>query len=136
MTAASGIDFEHFDSKTSMDYVYAALVHIPVGAPDNGGDNVLYLGLEKQAAGNGGDNAFGFWLFKNKNVGCSGSGSFTGAHTDGDLFIDGTFTNGGGASDVMEHSRPPSRTNDRADAGGDRRRRSWTRAGKRKALPA
>ena len=88
------------NDKTSMDFVYAAMVQVPTNAPDNAGDQVLYLAVEKQAAGNGGDNAFGFWLFKNKNVGCSGSGSFTGAHTDGDLFIDGTFTNGGGASDV------------------------------------
>ena len=88
------------NDKTSMDFVYAANIHIPLTAPDNAGHDVLYLGLEKQAAGNGGDNAFGFWLFKNNNVGCSGSGSFTGAHTDGDLFIDGLFTNGGGASDV------------------------------------
>ena len=67
------------NDKTSMDFAYAAMVQIPPGAPDNAGDQVLYLGLEKQAAGNGGDNAFGFWLFKDKTVGCSGSGSFTGA---------------------------------------------------------
>src|SRR6476646_11375049 len=74
------------NDKTSMDFVYAAVVQVPNGAPDNAGHQVLYLAVEKQAAGNGGDNAFGFWLFKNKNVGCSGSGSFTGAHTNGDLF--------------------------------------------------
>ena len=89
------------NDKTSLDYVYAANVHVPVGAPDDAGHDVLYLGLEKQAAGNGGDNAFGFWLFKDNTVGCSGSGSFTGAHTDGDLFIDGLFTNGGGASNIQ-----------------------------------
>jgi len=91
------------NDKTSMDYVYVSLVQVPDGAPDNAGHQVLYLGIEKQAAGNGGDNAFGFWLFQGKNVGCSSSGTttgFTGAHTDGDLFIDGLFTNGGGASDV------------------------------------
>ncbi len=91
------------NDKTSIDYTYAAMVHIPAGAPDNAGDNVLYLGLEKQAAGNGGDNAFGFWLFKDKTVGCNPSANnaqFTGAHTDGDLFIDGLFTNGGGSSDI------------------------------------
>ena len=88
------------NDKTSMDYVYAALVQVPAGAPDNAGHQVLYFGIEKQAAGNGGDNAFGFWLFQDPKVGCSGSGSFTGAHIDGDLFVDGLFTNGGGASDV------------------------------------
>ncbi|MFL5916973.1 MAG: hypothetical protein ACJ752_15235, partial [Gaiellaceae bacterium] len=91
------------NDKTSMDYVYVSLVQVPNNAPDNAGHQVLYLGIEKQAAGNGGDNAFGFWLFQGKNVGCSSSGTttnFTGAHTDGDLFIDGLFTNGGGASDV------------------------------------
>src|SRR6478672_4284168 len=91
------------NDKTSMDYVYVALIQVPPGAPDNAGHQVLYLGIEKQAAGNGGDNAFGFWLFQNSNVGCDASVSttFTGAHTDGDLFIDGLFTNGGGASDVQ-----------------------------------
>jgi len=86
-----------------MDYVYVALIQVPDNAPDNAGHQVLYIGIEKQAAGNGGDNAFGFWLFQNKNVGCdaSVSTSFTGAHTDGDLFIDGLFTNGGGTSDVQ-----------------------------------
>src|SRR3954447_15161334 len=88
------------NDKTSLDFVYAANVHVPVGAPDDAGHDVLYLGLEKQAAGNGGDNAFGFWLFKDNTVGCSGSGSFSGAHTDGDLFIDGLFANGGGASNI------------------------------------
>src|SRR5262245_50901258 len=90
------------NDKTSMDFVYTALIQVPAGAPDNAGHQVLYLGIEKQAAGNGGDNAFGFWLYQNKNVGCDASGTakFTGAHTDGDLFIDGLFTNGGGASDV------------------------------------
>src|SRR3954447_16274891 len=91
------------NDKTSMDYVYVSLLQVPNDAPDNAGHQVLYLGIEKQAAGNGGDNAFGFWLFQGKNVGCSSSGTttnFTGAHTDGDLFIDGLFTNGGGASDV------------------------------------
>src|SRR6476469_6699842 len=90
------------NDKTSMDFVYAAMIHIPTTAPDNAGHDVLYLGVEKQAAGNGGDNAFGFWLFKDNTVGCDASGTaqFTGAHTDGDLFIDGTFTNGGGASNV------------------------------------
>ena len=89
------------NDKTSLDYVYAAVIHVPAGAPDDAGHDVLYLGLEKQAAGNGGDNAFGFWLFKDNTVGCSGSGSFTGAHTDGDLFIDGLFTNGGGVSNIQ-----------------------------------
>lgn len=88
-------------AKTSVNYTYATLIQIPAGAPDNAGHTVLYLGVEKQAGGVNGDNAFGFWLFKNSGVGCSGSGAFTGAHTDGDIFIDGTFTNGGGSSDVQ-----------------------------------
>ncbi|MDT4932464.1 MAG: hypothetical protein QOK11_356 [Pseudonocardiales bacterium] len=88
------------NAKTSVNYTYASLIHVPAGAPDNAGHTVLYLGVEKQAGGAGGDNAFGFWLFKNSTVGCSGGGAFTGAHNDGDIFIDGTFTNGGGTSDV------------------------------------
>jgi len=94
------------NDKTTINYTYAALVQIPTtllnGLPrDNAGHTVLYLGVEKPAAGQGGDNAFGFWLFKNSGVGCSGTGAFTGAHTDGDYFIDGSFTNGGNTSDVQ-----------------------------------
>src|SRR4051794_2460090 len=39
------------NDKTSLDYVYAALIQIPGGAPDNAGHTVLYLGLEKHAGG-------------------------------------------------------------------------------------
>src|SRR4051812_40593738 len=99
------------NDKTSMDFVYVALIQVPANAPDNAGHQVLYLGIEKQAAGNGGDNAFGFWLFKEKTVRCTQSGSFTGHHTDGDLVIHRTFPNGGGAAGLAgfprDGNRPP-----------------------------
>ena len=60
------------NKKTSMDYLYVSVSEIPADTPDNAGHQVLYLRIEEQAAGNGGDNAFGFWLFQN-NVACSGS---------------------------------------------------------------
>ena len=40
------------NDKTSMDYVYVSLLQVPDNAPDNAGHQVLYLGIEKQAAGN------------------------------------------------------------------------------------
>ena len=78
---------------------YAALVKVPANAPDNAGHTILYLGSER--ASNDGDSFPGFWLLKNKSVGCSGSGGFTGVHTDGDILVLANYTNGGGTQDVQ-----------------------------------
>jgi uncharacterized repeat protein (TIGR01451 family) len=86
-------------AKDDLQNAYAALVQIPNGAPDNAGDQVLYLASER--ASNNGDSFAGFWLLKDNSVGCSGSGSFTGHHTDGDLLILSNYTNGGGTQDVQ-----------------------------------
>ena len=77
---------------------YAALIQVPADAPDNAGDQVLYVGSERGS--NNGDSFAGFWLLKDNTVGCSGSGSFSGQHTDGDLLILSNYTNGGGTQDV------------------------------------
>jgi uncharacterized repeat protein (TIGR01451 family) len=78
---------------------YAALVQVPANAPDNAGDQVLYLASERLS--HNGDSFAGFWLLKDSSVGCSGSGSFSGQHTDGDLLILSNYTNGGGTQDVQ-----------------------------------
>jgi uncharacterized repeat protein (TIGR01451 family) len=85
--------------KDDLANAYAALVQVPANAPDNAGDQVLYVGSER--ASNNGDSFAGFWLLKDKSVGCSGSGSFSGQHTDGDLLILSNYTNGGGTQDVQ-----------------------------------
>jgi uncharacterized repeat protein (TIGR01451 family) len=85
--------------KDDLANAYAALVQVPANAPDNAGDQVLYVGSER--ASNNGDSFAGFWLLKDKSVGCSGSGSFSGQHTDGDLLILSNYTNGGGTEDVQ-----------------------------------
>src|SRR4029077_3797011 len=85
-------------AKDDLLNAYAALVQVPANAPDNAGHQVLYLGSERGS--NNGTSFAGFWLLKDKNVGCSGSNNFSGHHTDGALLIVSNYTNGGGTQDV------------------------------------
>ncbi len=85
--------------KDNLANAYAALVQVPADAPDNAGHQVLYLASERKS--NNGDSFAGFWLLKDNSVGCSGSGSFSGQHTDGDLLVLSNYTNGGGTQDVQ-----------------------------------
>jgi len=85
--------------KDDLQNAYAALVQVPANAPDNAGHKVLYLASERQT--NNGDSFAGFWLLKDSSVGCSGSGSFGGTHTDGDILVLSNYTNGGGTQDVQ-----------------------------------
>jgi hypothetical protein len=50
--------------KDDLQNAYAALVKVPDTAPDNAGDQVLYLGSERGS--NNGDSFAGFWLLKDK----------------------------------------------------------------------
>jgi uncharacterized repeat protein (TIGR01451 family) len=84
--------------KDNLLNAYAAAVQVPANAPNNAGDQVLYLASERGS--NNGTSFAGFWLLKDKNVGCSGSSGFSGQHTDGDLLIISDYTNGGGTQDV------------------------------------
>jgi uncharacterized repeat protein (TIGR01451 family) len=85
--------------KDDLMNAYAALIQVPANAPDNQGDQVLYVGSERGS--NNGDSFAGFWLLKDNSVGCSGSGSFAGQHSNGDLLILSNYTNGGGTQDVQ-----------------------------------
>jgi hypothetical protein len=85
-------------NKDDLLNAYAALVQVPANAPDNAGDQVLYLGSERDS--NNGTSFAGFWLLKDKSVGCSGTNNFSGQHTDGDILIVSDYTNGGGTQDV------------------------------------
>jgi hypothetical protein len=58
----------------------------------SGDDMLIYFGLDRYS--NDGDSAVGFWFFQDE-VMPDGSGGFTGAHQDGDVFIVSEFTNGG-----------------------------------------
>jgi uncharacterized repeat protein (TIGR01451 family) len=84
--------------KDNLLNAYAALIQVPADAPDNAGDQVLYLASERGS--NNGTSFAGFWLLKDPSVGCSGSNDFSGQHTDGDLLIISDYTNGGGTQDV------------------------------------
>lgn len=57
------------------------------------GDTVLHMGLERPNT-NGNSNA-GFWLFKKKVICDPTTGSFSGNHSNGDVFLVGSFVGGG-----------------------------------------
>jgi uncharacterized repeat protein (TIGR01451 family) len=85
-------------SKDDIQNTYAAVFKIPATAPENAGDTVIYLGIERGS--NNGDSFAGFWLFKDPAVSCSGTNNFSGHHTTGDTLILTNFTNGGGTANV------------------------------------
>jgi uncharacterized repeat protein (TIGR01451 family) len=80
------------ENKDDLQNSYAALML------DGAGHKVLYLGSERDT--NNGTSFAGFWLLKDKTVGCNPPGGFTGGHTDGDILIVSDYTNGGGTQDV------------------------------------
>ena len=88
-------NFDHnVNSKTDIINGFASVL-------EKDGDKFFYYGLEKDK--NNGDNNVGLWLFQDPTVGCtsvSGTVSFTGHHTNGDLLIVSAFTNGGGVSNI------------------------------------
>jgi hypothetical protein len=66
-------------------------------AYEQGGDFELIFGADR--ASPNGDANIGIWFFQ-QTVGPNGSGGFTGAHVDHDIFVISAFTGGGGASTV------------------------------------
>ena len=85
-------------AKDNLFHAYATLVQVPANAADNAGDQVLYMGSERES--NNGTSFAGFWLLKDPTVGCSGSNDFSGQHEEGDVLIISDYTNGGGTQDV------------------------------------
>ncbi|MEW5990765.1 MAG: hypothetical protein AB1736_05380, partial [Chloroflexota bacterium] len=81
------------------------LINVYAAISDDGSERILYFGAEKYA-GNG-DNNVGIWLLQNPlscPPGASGNGvNFTGAHTEGDLFMVAEITNGGGVSSIIAY---------------------------------
>jgi uncharacterized repeat protein (TIGR01451 family) len=72
---------------------------MPNNAPENAGDQVLYMASERGS--NNGTSFAGFWLLKDPTVGCSGQNNFSGQHQDGDILIISNYTNGGGTQNVQ-----------------------------------
>jgi hypothetical protein len=67
------------------------------------GDKILYFGMERNV--NSGDANVGFWFLKG-NVDCdatAGTGTFTGAHQDGDILIVSAFTGGGKVTEISAY---------------------------------
>ena len=67
------------------------------------GDRILYCGMDR--FDNSGDTTAGFWFFQNPigkstNSPPTSGASFTGTHTDGDIFLVSDFTVGGAASTI------------------------------------
>lgn len=69
---------------------------------DSNNDLIVDFGAEKKS--NLGDNNIGFWLFKDRNVGCSAGSKtidFSGNHQNGDVLLTAAFTNGGTQATVQ-----------------------------------
>ena len=67
------------------------------------GDRIIYFGLDKNK--DNGNNNVGFWFLQG-NANCdasSGTATWTGAHTDGDVLVVSEFTNGGGVSGITAY---------------------------------
>jgi hypothetical protein len=77
-------------NKDTLNAGYAA-------AYESGGDFELIFGADR--ASPSGDANIGIWFFQN-NVAPNGSGGFTGAHMDHDIFVISAFTGGGGTSTI------------------------------------
>lgn len=67
-------------------------------------DLVVYFGADRFATN--GNAALGFWFFQ-QNVAPAADGTFTGAHTPGDLLILSEFTNGGSQPTIQVYKWEP-----------------------------
>jgi hypothetical protein len=64
-------------------------------------DQILYFGLERSA--NTGDANVGFWFLQGGASCPAAGGSFTGNHSDGDIFVVSAFTKGGTVSTITAY---------------------------------
>jgi hypothetical protein len=81
-------------NKDALNAVYAA-AYVATG------HFVLIFGADRLSPN--GDANIGLWFFQGP-VGPNGSGGFTGAHTNGDLFVISAFTGGGGTSTITVYA--------------------------------
>jgi hypothetical protein len=90
--------------KDTLTHGYAASY---TGPAAQGGDNILVFGAERFAVN--GDSNIGIW-FLQQNVSIpagAAKGSFSGAHTKGDILIISAFTGGGGTSTISVYQWRP-----------------------------
>lgn len=89
--------------KNDIEHAFAAAYTKTIDGDDH---TILYFGADKFSTS--GDAQIGFWFFKNA-VGCTPSGtgtgtqSFTGGHTIGDILLLSDFTNGGNVSKIRAY---------------------------------
>lgn len=76
--------------KNDIEHAYAA-------SYEKNGHTFVYFGLDRFS--NNGDAFTGFWFFKN-GISANANGTFSPAHTVGDLLVQADFTNGGAASTI------------------------------------
>jgi hypothetical protein len=76
--------------KDDITHAYAALYHDAITT-----HQVLVFGGDRFATN--GDSNIGFWFFQSP-ISLNANGSFSGIHTDGDIFLLSAFTGGGGTS--------------------------------------
>ncbi len=67
----------------------------------NQGDFDVIFGADR--ASPNGDANIGIWFFQ-QTVGLNGNGGFSGSHTNGDVFVISSFTNGGGTSTISVYA--------------------------------
>jgi hypothetical protein len=83
-------------NKDTLNAGYAAAYSAPITS-----DFMLMFGADR--ASPNGDANIGIWFFQ-QDVEPNGSGGFTGAHVDGDIFIISSFTGGGGTSTISVYA--------------------------------
>jgi uncharacterized repeat protein (TIGR01451 family)/fimbrial isopeptide formation D2 family protein len=76
--------------KNDIEHAYAV-------SYEKSGHTFVYFGLDRFS--NNGDAFTGFWFFKN-GISANANGSFSPAHTVGDLLVQADFTNGGASSTI------------------------------------
>jgi len=64
----------------------------------SGPNAILYFGAER--LGHGGNANIAIWFLQDDSIGCTAPGTFTGHHTDGDLLMVASFTNGGSVTNI------------------------------------
>lgn len=87
------------DNKDELTFAGGALFVAPSGSTasdgtSTAGHELFYVNLNRGVSTNGSSNA-GFWLFKQKTECNQATGTFTHAHSNGDLFIFASYTIGG-----------------------------------------
>jgi hypothetical protein len=74
------------------------ILHAYAAAYNVSSNLLVYFGADRFA--NNGDANIGFWFFQNAVSPNPATGTFTGVHKDGDIFVESSFTSGGQVSSI------------------------------------